>query len=427
MNKHMTYEERLLIEQALDRGLNLSETGEYVGKHRSTIGREIRAHRLKFPAAGNDCIHRDTCDIPKECTAECPYKVRKCRSTCRHCISGCERYEPELCRNTVRAPYVCNGCEHRRNCRLTKWMYIPGKAQMEYEFTLKDSREGINLTEDELYYVDDLISPLLRRGQSVNVVCHEHRDELPVSARTVYTYIDSGLLNAKNIDLARKVRRPYQKKRGPVLKVDKQCHIGRTYADYLKYREEHPEKTVVQGDSVEGVQGRKVLLTLFFTNCDLQLAFIRDHNNAASVSAVFERLRRILGPEDFKTLFQIILVDRGSEFTDPDKIEVDQETGEKQCRVFYCDPQNSNQKAGCEKNHELIRYISPKGKTMDHLNQDDIDLMMSHINSYPREKWNWKSPLDIFTGIYGESVTTTLGLQRIDPKSIILKPELLKK
>ena len=59
-------------------------------------------------------------------------------------------------------------------------------------------------------------------------------------------------------------------------------------------------------------------------------------------------------------LFQVIITDRGSEFSDPEKIEADIETGEIQCRVFYCDPMNTNQKSNCERNHELIRYIIPK-------------------------------------------------------------------
>ena len=56
------------------------------------------------------------------------------------------------------------------------------------------------------------------------------------------------------------------------------------------------------------------------------------------------------GTYDFSMLFQVIVTDRGSEFTDPMKIEADPETGEVQCRVFYSDPMNSSQKSNCEKN-----------------------------------------------------------------------------
>ena len=121
--------------------------------------------------------------------------------------------------------------------------------------------------------------------------------------------------------------------------------------------DENPDQTVSQMDSVIIHKGGQCILTIFFTNCDLQLMYLRDHNTAASVSEVYANLRTMLGDEKFKQIFQVILTDRGSEFTDPTKIEADMETGEIQCKVFYCDPQNSNQKSGCERNHEFIRYI----------------------------------------------------------------------
>ena len=125
-------------------------------------------------------------------------------------------------------------------------------------------------------------------------------------------------------------------------------------------------------------------------------------------------------------MFQVILTDRGSEFSDPLKIEAMQENGENLCRVFYCDPQNSNQKSNCERNHEFIRYIIPKNKGKDVYTGDEIQTMMNHINSYPRKKWNGQAPIDLFQQIYGEEVTALLGLKKIPSESIQLTPALLK-
>lgn len=133
-----------------------------------------------------------------------------------------------------------------------------------------------------------------------------------------------------------------------------------------------------------------------------------------------------LGTEHYKGLFQVILTDRGSEFSDPLKIEADMETGEILCHVFYCDPQNSNQKSNCERNHEFIRYIIPKNKGKDRYTAEEIRTMMNHINSYPRKKWNGQAPIDLFRQIYGEEVTTLLGLEKIPSDSIQLTPALLK-
>ena len=64
---------------------------------------------------------------------------------------------------------------------------------------------------------------------------------------------------------------------------------------------------------------------------------------------------------------------------------------------------------------------------MDPLDQDDIDLMMSHINSYPRKKLGDKAPLDLFKLIYGDELPKKFGISKILPNDIILKPSLLKK
>jgi IS30 family transposase len=44
----------------------------------------------------------------------------------------------------------------------------------------------------------------------------------------------------------------------------------------------------------------------------------------------------------------------------------------------------------------MIRRVVPKGKSFDELMQEDIDLMMDHINSYRRKKLNGKSPYEAF-------------------------------
>ena len=126
-------------------------------------------------------------------------------------------------------------------------------------------------------------------------------------------------------------------------------------------------------------------------------------------------------------LFQVIVTDRGSEFTDPMKIEADPETGEIQCRVFYCDPMNSNQKSNCERNHELIRYVIPKNQAKECYTKEEIRDMMNNINSYPRKKWNGQAPIDLFVKIYGQEAAERLGLEKIPSDSIHLTPALFKK
>lgn len=429
MKKHMTLDERITIQKGLREKKSFAEIAVLTGRSRSTISREVKARRTMEPQGeGNVCKHRRDCSMDRirdACRRESLCGRNLCRYKCGGCNPSCGDFEPGVCTIPGKAPYVCNGCTAR--CTLAKWKYDAGRAHAIYRTRLKESREGISLTESQLMEMDGIVSPLLRRGQSIAVVYGSHADELPVSERTLYAYVDAGLLDAKNLDLRLKVRRRVRRKKsGPTLKVDKKCHEGRSYGEFLQYMQQHPDEPVSQLDTVEGDKGGSVLMTLMLTNCGLQLMFLLERKLAASVSEAFAALCGRLGAETFGRMFPVILTDRGSEFTDPERIERDRDTGALQSRVFYCDPQRSDQKGGCEKNHAHIRYVLPKGKSMNALTQADIDLLSNHINSYPRGKWNGKSPIEVFIGIYGRPAADALGLRQIEPDSINLTPSLLK-
>jgi transposase, IS30 family len=58
--------------------------------------------------------------------------------------------------------------------------------------------------------------------------------------------------------------------------------------------------------------------------------------------------------------------------------------------------------------------------------QDDIKLMMNHINSYGRKKLNDKPPHLLFSFLHGTDVLRKLDSQLISQNDIVLTPELLK-
>jgi IS30 family transposase len=245
------------------------------------------------------------------------------------------------------------------------------------------------------------------------------------SEKTLYNYIDACLFDVRNIDLPRKVRyRPRYKK--SEFKVDKGCRIGRNYDDFQVFLEKNPDHPIVQMDSVIGSRGGKVLLTIHFVETSLMLAFLRDANTSQSVIDIFRDIRKTLGKENFKKLFPVILTDNGSEFSNPRAIEYDCD-GLLQTRIFYCDPSCPHQKGAIEVNHELIRRILPKGKSFDSFTQEDISLVMNHVNSYKRKKLNNWSPYQTFSFYYGEDLLNQLMCSPVAAENIILKPKLLKK
>ena len=178
-------------------------------------------------------------------------------------------------------------------------------------------------------------------------------------------------------------------------------------------------------DSVEGNKGGKVLLTIHFVNCSLILAFIRERNKAQSVIDIFNDLYEKLGHKDFKRLFPLLLTNLGVAFSARQKIE-ETKNGIARTKVFYCKAMASYQKGSCEVNHELLRRVIPKYQSINHLDQDKTNLMMSHINSYKRKKLGSKTPYEIFEVMYGPNILKKLSITYISPDEVMLRPSLVK-
>ena len=429
--KHLNLEARILIETSLNEGNSFKSIARQLGKDCTTISKEVRAH-ICFEKVGtygrsfNDCrlAFQHQCSIQKICR-HCSYSNNRFCWTCGKCTSSCISYEKYVCPKLSKPPYVCNGCAERSKCSLEKQLYKASFAQKEYEQVRSESRSGFALSEAELKQIDDVISPLLKRGQSLHHIVLHHADELMKSERTLYSYTNNGLFTARNIDMPRTVRMRPRKNASQKLKVDKSCRIGRDFQCFKKYTEEHPDAAVRQIDSVEGIKGGAVLLTIHFVEQELQLAFLRPHNDSQSVIDIFNRLYMELRTDIFMELFPVLLADNGSEFSNPSAIELDAQ-GNPRTKVFYCNANAPYQKGSCENNHELIRRIIPKGTDIGLYKQEQIDLMMSHINSYSRKKLGNKSPYEIFEFQYGRKILDAFHLQKIPADEIILSPELLK-
>ena len=417
MKKHLSLSERFDIENGLSTRKSFKEISRSLGKDCTTISREIRNHYVVKNTGGigrqfNNCIYRSTC----------PNRGKNCN------LNNCTEFKEQKCNLLNKPPYVCNGCKLKNQCTLTKHFYDAAYANNEYLSNLSEVRSGVMIYQNEIDNLNSILTPLIcEQNQSIHQVIINNKNKIMFSDKTIYKYIDLGILNVRNIDLPRKVRFRNRTKATTVYKIDKKCLENRTYEDFLNYIKEHPDTPIVEMDSVEGKKGGKVLLTIHFVNCSFMLAFIREHNDAQSVIDIFNHLQDILGINKFKELFVVILTDNGSEFSNPKEIEFDIKTGELRTQIFYCHPSSPFEKGACEVNHELLRRILPKGTSFDDLTQNDINLIMSHINSYKRKKLNNVSPLTMFSTIYGKETVDKLGIQEIEPNSVSLSKNILNK
>lgn len=413
-NKHLTYEERNFIEIGLNNGRNFAQIANDLNKSRTTIMREVQGHKFrKNPSGFNNS--KNLCKNRHECKKFDCTKKEKC-------------YEEEICLKLTGAPYVCNGCEQKNKCRKIKYYYYSKLANDEYSEKLRTSRYGINLSKEEAYDIDTLITPLIKeKHQSISHVYANHPDEIIFSRATMYKYVDLGVFSFRNIDLPRKVR--YKKrKENEKQRIRRETAIrkGRTYEDFKEYIGKNPECSIVEMDTVEGIKGGKVFLTLLFRQSKFMLIYLMENKTMECVEKVFKEIKEILGIELFKKVFEVILTDNGSEFFNPMSIEKDEETQEIVSHVFYCDPGASWQKGAIEKNHEYIRYVLPKGSSFDELTQEKVNVLMSNINSTSRDTLNGKIPYDATLLIVDKEIIEKLGVIRIAADEVNLSPNLLK-
>ena len=416
---HLTSEERRIIESGVRHGSTKTAIAKTIGKDNSTVGKEIKLHRkLKHPTS-----------LPRECS-----NYKHCKYG-RECFPECEDYEQFTCKRRDRSPGACNGCSNYSRCRFNKYIYDPAEAEHEYRMTLVDSRSGYNITTLEAKELGEKIQPLLKQGLSPYAILQAH-PEIQLSEKTLYTYIENkvfeGLVDIGPLDLRRQVNRKMSRKKANTYKKreDHRYLIGRNYKDYQTYMAENPNVSVTQMDTVynDGSSG-PFIQTFKFVGTGFLFGLLHDEKTALEMKKGVDRLEMILDPKIFRKYVHVLLTDRGPEFTAANDMEMDGDL--RRTRVFYCDPMQSGQKGSLENNHIELRYILPKEHDLKQLglvDQDALNMVLSHINSLPLERFGGKSPFDVVEFMFPDLYEKLLafGLRKIPVDEINLTPSLLK-
>ncbi len=248
-NTHLSLEDRKKIQEGLENQLSRTEIARNINKDISTVAKEIKNRRKLKP--------RNPFNNPITCT-----KFKECRI----CHGKCSEYEEIKCLRRDRKVGVCNLCPKISNCRLDKYFYYAKQAHEDYLYTLKDSREGVNLTTKEMLNIVDIIKPLLKKGQSVYQILENH-PEIKVCSKTLYMYIESGIFQdygINNFSLRRQVsmrkRKKLKKRKEPV------NYEGRKYKDYLEFIQKNPTIPTTQMDTVYNQQEGPYIQTFIVVN-----------------------------------------------------------------------------------------------------------------------------------------------------------------
>ena len=387
--ERLTIEDRILIEELLRQNYKLKDIARVIQVYPSTISREVKSKRK-----GN-------------------IKLEECNKTNRY-------------------PFVCYNCPKKVNCKKRKYYYNYKEAQKDYENKLKYSRIGIDMSIDEVEYWNDYFKDKLKdKNQPILHIFKNIENEFPKSIQTFYKYVHKGYFPSINDEmLARSFSYKPRNKKETVKTITKDNVIkkGRRMTDFEEYINKNPDANIVEMDTVIGkFEDIKCIMTLYFRNSKLMLMFFINKYKPSEVTKVFNSLRKSLGDNLYKKLFEVILTDNGWEFSKPENIEYNYETGEKLINVFYTEPYSSWQKGGIERNHEFIRYIIPKGISFDNLTKKNIIDMMNNTNNVQRSSLDYQTPYQLFTKKYGKDISTKFHLKEIKKDEINLSYKLLNK
>lgn len=387
--ERLTIEDRILIEELLRHNYKQQDIANAIGCNSSTISRELKNRRIS-----NNNV--------------------------------------QVCTKTIRFPFVCSNCPKKGRCDKKKYYYNYKEAQKNYENKLKYSRIGIDMSIDEVEYWNDYFKDKIKdKNQPILHIFKNVENSFPKSIQTFYKYVHKGYFSSINDEmLARSFSYKPRNKKETVKTITKDniIKIGRKYNDYIEYIKNNPNANVVEMDTVIGkFEDKNCIMTLYFRNCKLMLMFLIKKYKPTEVSKIFNNIRNSIGDDLFKKMFEIILTDNGWEFSKPDDIEFNYETGEKLINIFYCDSYSSWQKGGIERNHEFIRYIIPKGISFDNLTKKNVTDMMNNINNVQRKTLDYQTPYQLFAKEYGLDISKKFHLKPIKKDEINLGYKLIQK
>ena len=432
------YECRQIIEELINKNFSFDTAARKIGVHPTTISREVKRNRIEregrinHRTTRNVCAKSPKCKVRGLCSDACQGRCRSCRQV--RCSDKCPDFEPKQCERLKKKPYVCNACPYLdfpEACDSQRWFYDARAAQDAAEKRSSEARRGVDIDSEQMEEMVAIVKPLMKKGQSIEHIWNTHPGQFPVSARTFRNYVAEGVCGVTALDEVRAVR--YKKRRRKKVPEEakggiaaKPIYDGRRYEDFSKLDEEEIV-SAVEMDCVESARGsKKTILTLYFRRHSFQLMLLLEQHTLAEVKRVLDDIERLIGLEQFRLHMGTCVTDHGHEFNNFELLEASCTVpGAKRWKIFYCDPSRPDQKGRCEKCHVEIRRILPKKTCFARLEARDLSLVASHVNSYTRPALGGAAPIDLAMQVLPEELFEGLGIEKIPPEDVVMKPALL--
>ena len=330
--KQLTYKERVKIETLYnDQHLNYTQIGEILGKHRTTISRDIKLGLVEL----------ETSYLP----------------VWKYCAEVAQRKNEE------------NETAKGTNLKIGKDMKLARFIEKE----IKEEKSS-----------PEVIEYKIKQGKYSTTVCF----------KTIYNYIDKEILEVKRKDLTYgnyTKKEDRKKEESEKIKPNKEGKTIHDRPEEIKTREEigHWEM-----DLVEGLKGKKepYLLVLSERKTRKEIIELIPNKEASSVAKALDRIERKLGVVKFRETFKTITTDNGAEFRNWKVIEKSY-TGSKKARTtqYFADAYSSWQRGTNENINKMIRRFLPKGTSFKGLKQEDVKRIEKWINNYLRKILKFKT------------------------------------
>ena len=408
------------IETLLKVKKSLQEIAIELGVSRQTVYREIL--RNSYYIGHDEPSHFFSC-----------INVLKCTREGRRCLKGCDNYKKGVyCESLKKYPFVCNFCSKRKRCSKHQRFYETETASNKYHLKIKEAHSSYRIDNETFEKMKDQITTLLKQGQSPEAIVMNH-PEFNISSLTIRFWIKKHRLDncVTALGLFGRRSKAYDySQRHDATKLST-IKLGHKYHDYLTYLIDHEKTLVIQFDTVMGgTDDQKSVLTIHIVKYKFQFGILLDKHSPNIVNAKLKELLIKLKSIEMTTSIACYtpfakcwLADNGTEF---DKL-IELEETFPNLHIFYTRTYSSSDKGSCEKNHVLVRYIQYKGHSWDDMDQEKINTIFSHINSYPRKSLKKKTPYDLVLENFGQEFLNVIGIMRVKKDDVVLNPSLIRK
>lgn len=294
--------------------------------------------------------------------------------------------------NTIRNE-LSRGTVPQIKANKTVMIYYPDRGQDAYETNRKNCGTNFKYLKCEAF-IKHVSEMFFNKNHSLDAICGVARlnnyfpaDEM-VCTKTLYNYVDAGLLAITNLDLPLKLKRSTKRMRVKQHKTN----LGTCISERPEHINDRSDFGHWEIDTVIGKKEKsdKVLLTITERMTRKEIIRVLPDKTAESVQN--SMLELIEGAGDlFAKVFKSITADNGTEFADLASLETSTD-----CKVYFAHPYSSSERGTNERHNGLIRRFIPKGRRISDYSIEAILNVQTWCNTLPRKILNYLTPDEAF-------------------------------